>query len=156
MLSEKQSLLKTDWSFNNRLKSTLPAQRYLKGSPPLWVSEDDPIIWMQPSQHHMRKFNGYTHVLRRYQKARALRQIDGLWCFGMRKKLWNLRLTLVDWGMCSSRNSNIISSLVCHENSVSPRLYVPVRAMTRMAAGYCYNATGCWELVNGCRGWLSQ
>ncbi|KAF7182858.1 hypothetical protein CNMCM7691_002602 [Aspergillus felis] len=42
------------------------------------LSEDDPIIQMQPNgDPRMRIFYGYNHVLRLYREARALRQLDG-------------------------------------------------------------------------------
>ncbi|KAL5047247.1 hypothetical protein BDW71DRAFT_214149 [Aspergillus fruticulosus] len=42
------------------------------------LSEDDSIIQMQlDGDPHMRIFNGYNHILRRYTEARVLRQVDG-------------------------------------------------------------------------------
>lgn len=41
------------------------------------LSDDDPVILMQPDYDiHMRRFCGYTHVLRRYTEAYGLRQTD--------------------------------------------------------------------------------
>ncbi|KAF7585485.1 hypothetical protein BBP40_010813 [Aspergillus hancockii] len=55
------------------------------------LSEDDPIIQMQPgADHHMRKFNRYSHVLRRYEEARALRQIDGALMLWYEKEIMEL------------------------------------------------------------------
>lgn len=56
------------------------------------LSEDDPIIQMQAGgDHHMRKFNGYNHVLRRYKEARALRQIDGALMLWYEKEIMDLK-----------------------------------------------------------------
>ncbi|KAF7164514.1 hypothetical protein CNMCM6106_001032 [Aspergillus hiratsukae] len=55
------------------------------------LSEDDPIIQMQPDGGpDMRKFNGYNYVLRRYTKARALRQIDGALMLWYEKEIMDL------------------------------------------------------------------
>ncbi|EAW16824.1 uncharacterized protein NFIA_001730 [Aspergillus fischeri NRRL 181] len=55
------------------------------------LSEDDPIIQMQPDgDPHMRKFNGYNHVLRQFKEARALRQIDGALMFWYEKEIMDL------------------------------------------------------------------
>ncbi|KAF7158690.1 hypothetical protein CNMCM6106_005480 [Aspergillus hiratsukae] len=46
---------------------------------------------MQPDgDPHREKFNGYNHVLRRYTKARALRQIDGALMLWYEKEIVNL------------------------------------------------------------------
>ena len=56
------------------------------------LSEDDPIIQMQPGAGpHMKQFNGYNYVLRRYTKARALRQIDGDLMLWYEKEIMDLK-----------------------------------------------------------------
>ncbi|RHZ60746.1 uncharacterized protein CDV56_108454 [Aspergillus thermomutatus] len=55
------------------------------------LSEDDPIIQMQPGGGpHMKQFNGYNYVLRRYTEARALRQVDGALMLWYEKEIGNL------------------------------------------------------------------
>jgi hypothetical protein len=55
------------------------------------LGEDDPIIQMQPvGDPRMRKFNGYNHVLRRYEEARELRQLDGALTLWYEKEIMEL------------------------------------------------------------------
>ncbi|KAJ8147654.1 hypothetical protein LV156_009019 [Aspergillus fumigatus] len=55
------------------------------------LSEDDPIIQIQPDgDPRMRAFNGYNHVLQRFQEARALRQIDGALMLWYEKEITDL------------------------------------------------------------------
>ncbi|KAH2913593.1 hypothetical protein KXW25_000876 [Aspergillus fumigatus] len=64
------------------------------------VSEDDRIIPMQPGgDHHMRKFNGYNDVLRRYEAARALRQVDGALMLWYEKEVMELETLIGKLGL---------------------------------------------------------
>ncbi|GIJ92742.1 hypothetical protein Asppvi_002020 [Aspergillus pseudoviridinutans] len=56
------------------------------------LSEDDPIIQMQPNGGpHMKKFNGYNYVLQRYKEARSLRQLDGALMLWYEKEIMDLK-----------------------------------------------------------------
>ena len=55
------------------------------------LSEDDPIIQMQPDgDPRMRLFNGYNHVLQLYRGARTLRQLDRSLMLWYEKEIKNL------------------------------------------------------------------
>ncbi|KAF7170605.1 hypothetical protein CNMCM6106_005247 [Aspergillus hiratsukae] len=55
------------------------------------LSEDDPIIQMQPDgDPRVRMFNGYNRVRRLYTEARALRQIDGSLMLWYEKEIMDL------------------------------------------------------------------
>ncbi|KAF7133901.1 hypothetical protein CNMCM5793_005367 [Aspergillus hiratsukae] len=65
------------------------------------LSEDDPIIHMQlDGGPHMKKFNGYNHVLQQYRKARALRQIDGALMLWYEKEIVDLESHIGRLGPC--------------------------------------------------------
>jgi hypothetical protein len=55
------------------------------------LSEDDPIIQMQPDgDPRVRLLNGYSHILRVYIEARTLRQVDGALMLWYEKEIGNL------------------------------------------------------------------
>jgi hypothetical protein len=73
------------------------------------LSEDDPIIQMQPDgDPRVRIFIGYNHILRRYIEARALQQVDGALKLWYEKEIGNLESHIGRLGMSSFKRVRLL------------------------------------------------